>query len=135
MQSKEVVASSIRAQNDILMLAAQRQLLKEQTGDLKDLMRKLREREIVLSSSRYCLVAGVLIKKQPQQVYSTLEQEAGRLGKAKKEVEGRMLAAMKCLLGLIREKKVGRDSLDQEVLALLIEFEDSHEEEMLTAVS
>ena len=44
------------------------------------MMRKFREREIVLDGSVYCLSGSTPVKKKPKEVYPMLELSAGRLG-------------------------------------------------------
>jgi hypothetical protein len=72
MQNRDLVASTIALENDILLLATRWQQLSQQVTDRKDLMRKLREQEIKISQSTYCIVSGVSVKKNPQEVYPAL---------------------------------------------------------------
>ena len=80
MTDKEAKVRAIAIQSDILAVVGQRREAGEQLAEVRDVMRKFREREIVLDGSIYCLSGSTPVKKKPKEVYPMLELSAGRLG-------------------------------------------------------
>lgn len=66
MKSKETTASLMRAENETLVLWEGRRKVAEELADVKDLMRKVREKEVQLTDSTYCFNHGMAIKKKPK---------------------------------------------------------------------
>ena len=64
---------TIPSQNQILVLHSQRARLQEQIKEVQNVMRKIREQEINVSSTVYCHLGGAYIKKKPRELYPALE--------------------------------------------------------------
>ena len=114
MPGKEETTAAIHCQNEILLLSQQHQRVANSLIDTKAIMLNIRQQTLSppLQHSLYCIAAGVPIKQTPQQLYPTLEKEAGRLALVRRQLHGELLVEMRRLVQMMRAGKLGRGQLD-----------------------
>lgn len=122
MKNKEITATIIRAENEILVLSEEKKRYMDELADIKDLMRKMREQEVKIKESTYCFNNGVGLKKQPKEIYPLLERKVRQVSSLRAEVDKKLTVELKVLIDLMRSNKLVGGELDMRVSNVLKEY-------------
>lgn len=123
MKSKEITSLVIAAENEALVLSEGRQRVAQELADVKDLMRKLREKDVQLPESTYCFSHGVPIKKKPKELYPFLEKKCKQLTALRAQYDAKLNAELKTLVDLMKGRQLSGGEVDGRVRELLREYE------------
>ncbi len=122
MEGKARTAALVGLENEILVLAEGRRRTGEELGEVKDLMRKMREGEVRVADSLYCFHHGVAYKQKPNQLYPFLEKRSRALTKEKSEWQRKLWLQLGGVASMLREGGVGGGAVDVRVGELLREW-------------